>query len=52
MFKNNKHLLQEPEVKELLALTEKMAERFDKITIYAFSASELRDFHRKEVGII
>jgi hypothetical protein len=35
MFKNNKHLLKEEEVKELIEFTKNLATQFDQITIYA-----------------
>ena len=52
MFKNNKHLLKEEEVKELIEFTKNLATQFDQITIYAFAASELRDYHRKKAGLL
>lgn len=52
MFKNNKHLLKEEEVKELIEFTKNLATQFDQITIYAFTATELRDHHRKKAGLL
>jgi hypothetical protein len=52
MFKNNKHLLKEEEVKELIEFTKNLATQFDQITIYAFTATELRDHHRRKAGLL
>ena len=52
IFKNKKHLLKEEEVKELIEFTKNLATQFDQITIYAFAASELRDYHRKKAGLL
>ena len=52
MFKNNKHLLKEEEVKELIEFTKNLATQFDQITIYALAASELRDHHTRMAGLL
>lgn len=52
MFKENKKLLKEDAVKELVEFTKNLATQFDQVTIYAFAASELRDYHRKKAGLL
>ena len=52
IFKNNKHLLDTTEVKELIALTEKIVNEFEQVLVIGFAASELRDLYRKRAGIL
>lgn len=52
IFKGKKKIKEDPSVKELIKMVDNLAHCFDKVTIYAFDATELRDFHRKEAGII
>ena len=52
IFKNKKKIKEDKSVKELIALVDNIANCFDQVTIYAFEASELRDFHRRKAGIL
>ncbi len=48
MFSKKKRLLQEKEVIEFIEEYRKVVLAFDKLLIYAFASSELRDYYRKE----
>jgi hypothetical protein len=51
LFKNNKALLNEPEVLELIGKLELLSKCFEEVSIYAFATIELRDHWRKKAGL-